>query len=39
MKYISATVPLHFNQPVNRLAIIDSDEARKILENTKRAMK
>ena len=38
MKYITSTVPLHFNVPVNRLAIIDSDEARKILDNSKKAM-
>ena len=38
MKYITSTVPLHFNSPVNRLAIIDTEEAKKILESTKKAM-
>jgi len=39
MKYITATVPLHFTKPVNRLAIIDTDQARQILELSKKAMK
>lgn len=38
MKYITSTVPLTFQKPVNRLAIITSDEARQILENSKKAM-
>ena len=38
MKFICATVPLNFNHPVNRLAIVTTDEAKKILENSKRAM-
>lgn len=39
MKFITATVPLHFKTPVNRLAIIDTDQARNLLEASKRAMK
>lgn len=39
MKYICATVPLHFQKPVNRLAVIDTDQARKLLEASKQAMK
>lgn len=38
MKYITSTVPLTFTKAVNRLAIINSDEAKKILETTKAAM-
>lgn len=38
MHYITSTVPLTFAQPVTRLAIIDSDEARKKLEASKAAM-
>lgn len=38
MKYITSTVPLTFTKTVNRLAIINSDEAKKILETTKTAM-
>jgi hypothetical protein len=38
MKYITSTVPLNFQKPVNRLAIITTDEARKMLENSKTAM-
>lgn len=38
MKYITSTVPLTFSKPVNRLAIINNDEARKLLENSKKAM-
>ena len=39
MKFICATVPLNFNKPVNRLAIINTEEAKKLLENTKKVMK
>lgn len=39
MKYICATVPLSFTHPVNRLAIINTDEARTLLEASKKAMK
>jgi len=39
MKYITSTIPLTFREPVNRLAIISTDEAKKLLENTKKAMK
>lgn len=39
MKYITATVPLTFTKPVNRLAIISSDAARNMLEISKNAMK
>jgi len=39
MKYITSTIPLTFRNPVNRLAIITSDEAKQLLENTKKAMK
>lgn len=38
MKYITSTVPLSFTHPVNRLAIITTDEARSALESAKRAM-
>lgn len=38
MKFICATVPLNFTKPVNRLAIITTDEAKSMLENSKRAM-
>ena len=38
MKYITSTVPLHFNSPVTKLAIISSDEAQKMLEVSKKAM-
>lgn len=38
MKFITATVPLHFKNPVNKLAIIDSDLAVKMLEASKKAM-
>lgn len=30
MKYITATVPLHFKEPVNRLAIISVEDAEKL---------
>lgn len=39
MKFICATVPLSFTHPVNRLAIINTDEAKKLLETSKNAMK
>lgn len=39
MKFICATVPLNFTHPVNRLAIINTDEAKAMLENSKKAMK
>jgi len=39
MKYICSTVPLHFKEAVTKLAIIDTDEAKRLLENTKKAMK
>lgn len=39
MKFITATVPLHFKNPVNRLAIIDTDLAQKLLDASKKAMK
>jgi hypothetical protein len=38
MKYICATVPLTFVKPVNRLAIINTDEAKQMLEASKKAM-
>jgi hypothetical protein len=38
MKFICATVPLHFQKPVNRLAIIDTDQAKQLLEASKKAM-
>lgn len=38
MKYITSTVPLTFSKPVNRLAIVSTDEARAILEVSKKAM-
>lgn len=38
MKYIVSTVPLHFASPVNRLAIVDTDQAIKLLERSKKAM-
>lgn len=39
MKFICETVPLSFQKPVNRLAIIDTDEAKALLEKSKKAMK
>jgi hypothetical protein len=39
MKYVCSTVPLHFKETVNKLAIIDTDEAKMLLEKTKKAMK
>jgi hypothetical protein len=38
MKFICATVPLNFNKPVNRLAIINTDEAKMLLDKSKKAM-
>jgi hypothetical protein len=38
MKYITSTVPLHFNTPVTKLAVISSDEAQKMLDVSKKAM-
>lgn len=38
MKYITSTVPLSFTKPVNRLAIINTDEAKQLLEVSKKAM-
>lgn len=38
MKYITSTVPLSFQKPVNRLAIISTDEAKTMLELSKKAM-
>ena len=39
MKFIVSTIPLAFKEPVNKLAIVTSDEVKSILENTKKAMK
>lgn len=38
MKFICATVPLHFKTPVNRLAVISDKAAQKMLDNSKKAM-
>jgi len=38
MKYITSTVPLHFNQPVTKLAVISGDEANKMLGISRKAM-
>lgn len=38
MKYITSTVPLSFTHPTNRLAIITTDEAKQMLETSKKAM-
>ncbi len=38
MKYITSTVPLTFREPVNKLAIINTDVAQKLLDATKKAM-
>lgn len=38
MHYIVSTVPLQFKAPVNKLAIINSDEARKAVELSRKAM-
>ena len=38
MHYIVSTVPLTFAKPVQRLAIVNTEEARKVLEASKKAM-
>lgn len=38
MKYVTSTVPLNFRNPVNRLAIITTDQAKQMLEVSKKAM-
>ncbi len=38
MKFICATVPLHFVNAVNKLAIITTDEAKQMLAASKKAM-
>lgn len=38
MKYVASTVPLTFTKPVNRLAIINTDEAKTLLAASKAAM-
>ena len=38
MKYITSTVPLTFTKPVNRLAVINTEQARILLETSKKAM-
>lgn len=38
MKYITSTVPLTFTKPVNRLAIINTEQAQAMLELSKKAM-
>ncbi len=38
MKYITSTVPLTFTKPVNRLAIINTPDAQKLLDASKKAM-
>lgn len=38
MHYIVSTIPLQFKEPVNKLAIINSDEVKAILETSKKAM-
>jgi hypothetical protein len=38
MKYITSTVPLTFRETVNKLAVITTDDARKILDASKKAM-
>ena len=39
LKYVCSSVPLTFTRPVNRLAIINSAEARMLLDNSKEAMR
>lgn len=39
MKYLTSTIPLHFTHPVQRLAIVNTDEAQKMLAISKQAMK
>jgi len=38
MKYVTSTVPLNFRSPVNRLAIISTDQAKEMLAVSKKAM-
>lgn len=38
MKYITSTVPLTFRKPVNMLAIVTTEEVKKVLANSKRVM-
>lgn len=38
MKYITSTIPLNFRDPVNKLAIISSDEAKALLSKTNRVL-
>lgn len=38
MKYISSTVPLQFQKPISRLAIISTEEAKQMLGNSLKAM-
>ena len=38
MKYITSTVPLTFTKPVNRLAIINTEQAQTMLDLSKKAM-
>ena len=38
MKYITSTVPLHFSNPVTKLAVITTDDAQKMLEVSRNAM-
>jgi hypothetical protein len=38
MKYIVSTVPLHFAHPVVRLAVVDTDEAKHLLSESRRAV-
>jgi len=38
MKYITSTVPLHFNTPVSKLAVIDTKQAQDMLDASKAAM-
>lgn len=38
MHYVTSTVPLHFQQPVNRLAVISDESMQRILDVSKKAM-
>ena len=38
MKYVASTVPLSFRNAVVRLAIINTEEAKQLLENSKKVM-
>ncbi len=38
MKYITSTIPLTFTKPVNRLAVINTDEAKRLLGISRTAM-